>query len=132
MDAYLEEELYDILTYCIQNPNASDFESKKRRMKDIGRDLFYKNKPQSTKLTNFDGKDTTDKNDLDIAIKHQEVNYNSSRKSYLFECYYCDKFLATTNQTDYEKHVVLNHNNKSAYPSKADLLNNNIKPQGKS
>ena len=29
MDAYLEEELYDILTYCIQNPNASDFESKK-------------------------------------------------------------------------------------------------------
>lgn len=32
MDAYLEEELYDILTYCIQNPNASDFESKKKRI----------------------------------------------------------------------------------------------------
>lgn len=43
MDAYLEEELYDILTYNIQNPNAPDFESKKKRMefriKDgIGRD----------------------------------------------------------------------------------------------
>ena len=32
MDAYLEEELYDILTYNIQNPNASDFESKKKRL----------------------------------------------------------------------------------------------------
>jgi hypothetical protein len=30
MDAYLEEELYDILTYCIQNPEASDFETKKK------------------------------------------------------------------------------------------------------
>jgi hypothetical protein len=28
MDAYLEEELYDALTYSIQNPNASYFESK--------------------------------------------------------------------------------------------------------
>ena len=30
-DAYLEEELYDILTYDIENPNASDRESKKKR-----------------------------------------------------------------------------------------------------
>ncbi len=28
MDAYLEEELYDILTYCIQNSDATDFEEK--------------------------------------------------------------------------------------------------------
>ena len=40
MDAYLEEELYDILTYCIQNPNVSDFESKKKRIEDIGRELY--------------------------------------------------------------------------------------------
>ena len=40
MDAYLEEELYDILTYCIQNPDAPDFELKKKRMEDIGRDLY--------------------------------------------------------------------------------------------
>ncbi|HEY6885743.1 MAG TPA: hypothetical protein VI278_17050 [Nitrososphaeraceae archaeon] len=40
MDAYLEEELYDIITYIIQNPNASDFESKKRRIEDIGRELY--------------------------------------------------------------------------------------------
>ena len=40
MDAYLEEELYDILTYNIQNPNALDFESKKKRMEEIGRELY--------------------------------------------------------------------------------------------
>ena len=40
IDAYLEEELYDILTYNIQNPNASDFESKKKRIEEIGRELY--------------------------------------------------------------------------------------------
>jgi hypothetical protein len=40
MDAYLEEELYDILIYNIQNPDASDFELKKRRMEAIGRELY--------------------------------------------------------------------------------------------
>jgi hypothetical protein len=40
MDAYLEEEIYDILTYCIQNSDAPDFESKKKRMEDIGRELY--------------------------------------------------------------------------------------------
>jgi len=39
MDAYLEEELYDILTYCIQNPNAFDFEAKKQRVFMIGKEL---------------------------------------------------------------------------------------------
>jgi hypothetical protein len=29
MDAYLEEELYDMLTYNIQNPNASDLYQKR-------------------------------------------------------------------------------------------------------
>ena len=40
MDAYLEEELYDLITYCIQNPNASDFESKKQRIREIGEELY--------------------------------------------------------------------------------------------
>ena len=40
MDAYLEEELYDNLTYCLQNPNASEFELKKKRIEDIGRELY--------------------------------------------------------------------------------------------
>ena len=40
MDAYLEEELYDLFTYCIQNPAASDFEIKKQRIKEIGKELY--------------------------------------------------------------------------------------------
>ena len=40
MDAYLEEELYDLFTYCIQNPGASDFEIKKQRIKEIGKELY--------------------------------------------------------------------------------------------
>jgi len=40
MDAYLEEELYDILTYCIQNPNGSDFEMKRKRTEEIGSELY--------------------------------------------------------------------------------------------
>lgn len=40
LDAYLEEEPNDILSYCIQNPNASDSESKKKRMEELGRELF--------------------------------------------------------------------------------------------
>jgi hypothetical protein len=39
LDAYVEEELYDILTYCIQNPNASDLELKRRRVEEIGKEL---------------------------------------------------------------------------------------------
>jgi hypothetical protein len=40
LDAYLEEELYDLITYCIQNPNASDFEAKRQRVEEIGRELY--------------------------------------------------------------------------------------------
>ena len=40
MDAYLEEELIDLFTYYLQNPNASDLETKKQRVKEIGIELY--------------------------------------------------------------------------------------------
>jgi hypothetical protein len=41
LDAYLEEELYDLITYCIQSPPSSpDYESKKERIQEIGKELF--------------------------------------------------------------------------------------------
>jgi hypothetical protein len=40
LDAYLEEELYDLLIFCIQNPQAPDFASKKGRVQEIGRELY--------------------------------------------------------------------------------------------
>ena len=40
MDAYLEEELFDTLVYCIQNPEAVDLETKRNRAEEIGKELF--------------------------------------------------------------------------------------------
>ena len=40
MDFLLEEEMIDILTFCLQNPDSSDVEPKKQRLKEIGRELF--------------------------------------------------------------------------------------------
>ena len=40
MDAYLEEELYDLITYCIQNSESTDHSTKESRIKEIGQELF--------------------------------------------------------------------------------------------
>ncbi len=40
MDFLLEEEMIDILTYCLQNPDSDDVDSKKQRLKEIGKELF--------------------------------------------------------------------------------------------
>ena len=58
----------------------------------------------------------------------EQSQQEAIKKSY--ECYYCDKFDPTGNRDDYEKHIVLSHDRKLAYPSKADLERNNLKPQG--
>jgi hypothetical protein len=39
LDAYLEEELYDLFTYCIQNPDAGDIKMKKQRIMEIGEEV---------------------------------------------------------------------------------------------
>lgn len=40
MDAYLEEELYDLLIFRIQNPQSPEQGSKKGRVQEIGRELY--------------------------------------------------------------------------------------------
>jgi len=40
MDFMLEEEMLDLLTFCLQNPNSTELESKKSRFKEIGKELF--------------------------------------------------------------------------------------------
>ena len=40
MDFLLEEEMIDILTFCLQNPNSDEVSSKKQRLKEIGSELF--------------------------------------------------------------------------------------------
>jgi hypothetical protein len=35
----MEEELYDLLTFCIQNPESPELRAKKERVQDIGKEL---------------------------------------------------------------------------------------------
>ena len=39
-DFLLEEEMIDIITFCLQNPNSPDVEPQKTRLKEIGKELF--------------------------------------------------------------------------------------------
>ena len=40
MDFLLEEEMIDILTFCLQNPDSDEVMPKKQRLKEIGIELF--------------------------------------------------------------------------------------------
>tara|TARA_Y100000590_G_scaffold17884_1_gene21380 strand:- start:2446 stop:2700 length:255 start_codon:yes stop_codon:yes gene_type:complete len=40
MDFMLEEEMIDLVTFCLQNPNSSETMSKKSRIKEIGKEIF--------------------------------------------------------------------------------------------
>ena len=39
MDFMLEEELVDLMTYCLQNPDSPQAAEKKRRITEIGREI---------------------------------------------------------------------------------------------
>ncbi len=36
----LEEELIDLITFCLQNPHSNEVDEKKKRISEIGRELF--------------------------------------------------------------------------------------------
>ena len=36
----LEEELIDLITFCLQNSNSSEVEEKKKRISEIGKELY--------------------------------------------------------------------------------------------
>ena len=40
MDFMLEEELMDLMTFCLQNPESYDVIEKKKRITEIGQELF--------------------------------------------------------------------------------------------
>jgi hypothetical protein len=40
MDFMLEEELMDLMTFCLQNPESSEVLEKKKRIMEIGQELF--------------------------------------------------------------------------------------------
>jgi hypothetical protein len=40
MDFMLEEELMDLMTFCLQNPDSLEASEKKKRITEIGNELF--------------------------------------------------------------------------------------------
>ncbi len=40
MDFMLEEELIDLLTFCLQNPESTEISAKKSRISEIGKELY--------------------------------------------------------------------------------------------
>ena len=40
MDFMLEEELIDLYTFCLQNPDSSEIEQKKARITEVGKEIF--------------------------------------------------------------------------------------------
>jgi len=40
MDMMLEEELIDLMTFCLQNPESSEIDEKKKRITEIGGEIF--------------------------------------------------------------------------------------------
>ena len=40
MDFMLEEELIDLLTFCMQNPDSPEISEKKSRISEIGKELY--------------------------------------------------------------------------------------------
>ncbi len=40
MDFMLEEELIDLMTFCLQNPESPETSAKKKRITEIGQELF--------------------------------------------------------------------------------------------
>lgn len=40
MDFMLEEELIDLMTFCLQNPESVEVSEKKKRISDIGKELY--------------------------------------------------------------------------------------------
>jgi replicative DNA helicase Mcm len=126
--------IYDLL---IENPNIRRINEKPIALQWINSnsslsditDTYDITKKSKTAI-NLDNHDDYKTETSDMSYRSDTIP-NHHFNPYSFECYYCDKFLPTNNEKEYLKHVVLNHNNKPAYPSIADLEKNNIKPQGK-
>ena len=50
MDFMLEEEMIDLLTFCLQNPSSDELELKKSRFKEIGKETQNLTIDQITKI----------------------------------------------------------------------------------
>ena len=49
----LEEELMDLMTFCLQNPESSEVLEKKKRIMEIGQELFLDGGLMLLKISSF-------------------------------------------------------------------------------
>jgi hypothetical protein len=56
---------------------------------------------------------------------------NKTTQLYMYSCYYCNNTYQTDLEKNYERHVILTHPKRPAYPSKVDLERLGIHVQGK-
>jgi hypothetical protein len=75
---------------------------------------------------------TLDQNDKGANPSQQapQAPQGPPKQKLMFECYHCNDF-HNNNETEYERHVVLNHQGKPAYPCKIDLERLGLRAQGK-
>ena len=72
-----------------------------------------------------------DKNRMKTTTPDESPNnliHNNKKNKSIYSYYSCD--YETDSQKEYERHCVLNHPNKAAYPSLADIEKDGLKPQG--
>jgi DNA-binding transcriptional ArsR family regulator len=62
--------------------------------------------------------------------ENQKRVYGGENSFTAYSCYHCNSF-QTNSQSDYERHNVINHPGKGAYPSKAEIEKRGLKAQGK-
>lgn len=69
------------------------------------------------------------KNNINDKESSISLFYDEKKNNILYSCYRCE--FETSIQTEYERHNVLDHPGKPAYPSLADLEKDGLRPQGK-
>ena len=69
-------------------------------------------------------------NQCSSIINKQVYLQENNTKLYMYSCYYCNSY-QTDLEKNYERHVILTHPKRPAYPSKVDLDRLGIHGQGK-
>ncbi len=97
------------------------------------------NSPNSSQIPNETGEDNSSsakeivnisaENESEQCAHSKDLSHASHASQ--FECYHCGSFQSTDNKEDYERHVVLKHPGKPAYPSNASLARLGIEGKGK-
>ena len=87
------------------------------------------NQAQNNGFGRLDGIDNTlhEFQEKDIEVK----NDDDANAESIYECYYCDKFIPTIEEVNYQKHVISSHPTKRLYPSLSELKEMRIKLKGK-